>query len=185
MPLFPTTEFTSSAPVSHSPAYMSESQSLKTIASSTGAQRWEFEVSTAWLLMPEARAVWAFLNARGGRAQSFDIELPIHSIPNGVVSGAVTTGVNAVGATAITFANYAPAAGDFVRFAGHSKVYQVESAAGSIGNIYPPLLNATGLNEAVSVNNVLFTVRKSEDMSKIENNRKTAARLKFKCIEAF
>ncbi len=186
---FPSRDFSASTPESNSPAYINESQSLKTLATSTGAQRWQGSITTAIELMPKARALWAFLNAKG-EFKTFDLVLPLHSTPNGVVSGLVqVTAAYAIGANSITFVNFTPAIGDFVRFSGHAKVYQVEAIAGvglgATATIYPPLLKAVSNSEIVTVTDVPFTVRRVGAISKLENKRKISAQLKFKYIEVF
>ena len=177
--------FSASEPASNAPAYLSESQSLKTIAASTGAQRWEFALTTGLLQDADLRKAWAFLNAHGSH-KPFDVALPIHSKPLGLVSGAVTaTAAHAIGANAVTFANYSPQIGDFFRFACHAKMYQAEGASGNTATIYPPLLQAVTLNEAVTVTDVKFTVRVPGKISKFKIDAKKMAKLKFKCIEVF
>jgi len=186
MALFPTSEFSSSTPVSHSPSYLSESQSLKTIAISTGAQRWEIELETAWIFMAEARRVWAFLNALFGQAKTFEVALPIFSEPVGIVAGVVSvSAAYSAGDNSITFTNFTPEPGDFFTFNGHTKVYQVESAVGNVATIFPPLLQAVASNEVVTAENVLFTLRLKNDFSKVQITKRSRTQLKFKCIEAF
>ena len=57
-------------------------------------------------------------------------------------------------------------AGDFVKFGSHDKVYMVtsdQSGAGTL-NIQPPLVTAVANDEAVTYNNVPFTVRLENDI---------------------
>jgi hypothetical protein len=185
MKTFPLAQFSKVLPVSNDKDYFNESQSLKTIAVSVGAQRWEFELTTAWERLPLARALWMFLNARS-RSQKFTIQLPIFDTANGVVSGAVTTVASySIGTSDVVLINYVPAIGDFIQFVGHSKVYGIEDVNGGIATIYPPLLKAVSLNENVTVNNLKFTVRRKDALSKLENNKGNLAKIKFKIIEAF
>lgn len=185
MKVFPSKDFSAVVPSSNTKDYVSESQSLRTIVTSTGAQRWEFDLTTALERLPLARALWMFLNARG-QSQKFLIQVPIFDTPNGVVSGAVTSGASyPIGGSEIILTNYEPAAGDFVQFVGHSKVYGIEDAQGGVATIYPPLLKAISFNEAINVNNLQFTVRRVGDISKLQSNKKSAGKVKFKVIEAF
>lgn len=183
--LYPSTDFSKITPISNAPDYISESQSLKTIAASSGAQRFEFDLTTAWEKSPKARALWAFLNARR-QSQPFTLQLPIYDTANGVVTGTVTaTAAYAVGGSAVLLNNYIPAIGDFMQFAGHSKVYQVEDIAGNNATIFPPLIKSVSLNEVVNVNNLTFTVRRKNKLSKLESSKGNKAKIKFKVIEAF
>ena len=182
---FPTADFSKVLPISNDNDYFNESQSLKTIAVSAGAQRWEFDLITAWERLPLARAIWMFLNARS-RSQKFTIQLPIFDTANGVVSGIVKTADSyPIGTSDLVLTNYSAAIGDFIQFAGHSKVYGIQDVKGSISTIYPPLLISASLNENVTVNNIKFTVRRKETLSKLENEKGDLAKIKFKVIEAF
>lgn len=185
MKAFPTTDFSSSTPASNSSAYISRAQSKRTIAVDAHGQNWQGEITTAWERLPLARAIWAFLNARGEH-EAFDLILPIHSTPQGVVSGAVKAiAAYAIGTNVITFVNYAPAAGDFFRCAGHAKVYQVEDSVANTATIYPPLINAVTLNEVITVTDVPFSVRRVGAVQKMEIKNKNMAQLSFKYEEAF
>jgi hypothetical protein len=172
---------------SNAPAYVSQSNSLKTIATSTGAQRWELSLTTGDLKETEFRHAWAFLNSLSGKAKTFDIVLPLFSKPLGIVTGLVQSLVgHNIGDDTINFANYTAEIGDFIRFAGHSKLYQLVGVAGSSGTIYPPLFNAVSESEIVYVSDLFFTARLNSQVSKLKvksNNKIT--KLKFKIIEAF
>jgi len=180
---FPTKDFSSSVPASNSPAYLSEAQSFKTIAVGTGKQRWEGVATTALEIMRIARATWAFLNARGMH-EPFNIVLPIHSTPEGVVSGVVKSslGIN-VGGSDITFINFAAEPGDFFRCAGHSKCYQVEEVNGSVATFYPPLLKPVTSSEVITVTDVPFLVRRVSALQPMDAKRKSSAVVKFKWQE--
>jgi len=185
MKLFPSQDFAEILPSNNAKDYVSESHSLSTIASSAGAQRFEFALTTAWERLPLARALWMFLNARS-QSEKFLIQLPVYDTPNGVVGGAVSTmAAYAVGTSDILLSNYTAAIGDFIQFAGHSKVYGVEDVNGALATIYPPLLKSIANNESVNVNNLQFTVRRVGDISKLESNKKSSGKVKFKVIEAF
>ncbi len=173
-------------PESHDPAYISESQSLKTIAVSTGAQRWEGALTTGILNEADFRRTWAFLNGVG-QAKTFDIPMPLLSKPLGVVSGSVQALTGYLkGDSSISFSNYLPEIGDFVSFTGHSKNYQILDTAGSSATIHPPLFQAVTSGEIVSVVDVLFKVRRIGKLSKLKvSSKNKTAKIKFKVKEAF
>ncbi|MBL4832654.1 MAG: hypothetical protein JKY26_01660 [Pseudomonas sp.] len=183
MKAFPSVEFSSSEPASNAPAYINKAQSFKVIAVSTGAQQWQGNIASAWERMPKARALWAFLNARGEN-ETFPLVLPIHSTPNGAVNGAVnTTGALVTGTNTVTFTNYEPMAGDFFKFVGHSKVYQVEDATNNTAIFYPKLIKSVVVNELVVVTNVPFLVRRIGAVQSMPTNKKSLAKVKFKWEE--
>ena len=185
MKIFPLTEFSEVSISSNSPVYISSSQSLKTIAATTGAQRFEFELSTAWLTMSIARALSAFLNSVG-QHEKFELQVPLVDTPTGNTTGVVTSSaVYGVGITDVVLTNFIAALGDFIQFAGHSKCYQVANINGAITTLYPPLIKAVSLNESINVNNLKFTVRNKGDVSSLQSKKNNQAKLKIKVIEAF
>lgn len=178
--------FSVAEPASESPAYVNESQSLKTIAASTGSQRWGFTLTTSNLKEADFRRAWAFLNSLNGQATKFDVLLPVFSKPLGVVSGQVQAAIAyGIGTNNISFTNYLPEIGDFFKPAGHAKTYQVIGTAGSSATFYPPLISSVGLGEVIQVNDVKFTVRLSSEISKLKVKTTKIVKLKFKVIEAF
>jgi len=185
MRTYPSLEFSSIEPASNAPDYLSESQSLKTISTSTGAQRFEFKVKSVWERLPVARALWAFLSARR-TVDKFEIQLPIYDSANGVVTGVVKANANLpIGTTDITFVNYQPAIGDFIQCAGHAKVYMVEDAAGNQGTIFPPLIKSVLSAEVITVNDLKFTVRRKGKISKLKSKQNNVAQVEFTVLEAF
>lgn len=178
--------FALAEPSSEAPAYISESNSLKTIVASTGAQRFGFTLTTGALREPELRRAWAFLNALGGQATKFDVLLPIFSQPLGIVSGLVQAATTySTGDNNLSFTNYLPEIGDFIKPAGHSKTYQIQDAAGSSATIYPPLFSPVGAAEVINVTDVKFTVRLASKISKLKIDTSRVTKLKFAVIEAF
>ncbi|MFT6586092.1 MAG: hypothetical protein ACJAUY_000673 [Cognaticolwellia sp.] len=178
--------FLISEPMSEAPSYLNESQSLKTLAVSTGAQRWGFSLTTGELKGAELRRAWAFINALSGSSKKFSIALPDFSEPLGVVTGQVQSPIfYAAGQNSISFTNYLPEIGDFLKFAGHAKVYQISDTAGTSATIFPNLIANVSTAEVVTVNNVKFTVRSSSDVSTIKNESTKTTKIKIKLIEAF
>jgi hypothetical protein len=173
-------------PLSNSPGYINQSQSLKTIAVSNGAQRWEWSLTTGDLKEADFRRVWAFLNSLSGKSKTFDIKVPLFSKPLGVVTGLVQSFTNHnLGDDTINFTNYTAEIGDFVRFSGHIKLYQVVDVAGSSVTIFPPLLKSVGASEVVNVSDVLLTARLNSKLSKLKVQSYKTVKIKFNIIEAF
>ena len=182
---FPSVSFSVTVPKSYSPVYKNEAQSLKTIVTGVGAHRWEFELTTGILKGLALRSTFAFLNARGVH-ESFQVVVPYWSQPLGHIVGAVSVVTRqSIGANTIEFKNYTPASGDFFKFAGHAKVYQIESATGNTATIYPRLISTVGRNEGVVVKDVPFTVRNTTELSKLTLKLNRQTKLKIKCEEVF
>ena len=185
---FPSVSFSVTVPKSYSPVYKNEAQSLKTIVTGVGAHRWEFELTTGILKGLALRSTFAFLNARGVH-ESFQVVVPYWSQPLGHIVGAVSVVTRqSIGANTIEFKNYTPASGDFFKFAGHAKVYQIETATANnatanTGTFYPRLISAVGRNEGVVVNDVPFTVRNTTELSKLTLDLSRQTKLKINCEE--
>ena len=182
---FPSVSFSVTVPKSYSPVYKNEAQSLKTIVTGVGAHRWEFELTTGILKGLALRSTFAFLNARGVH-ESFQVVVPYWSQPLGHIVGAVSVVTPPlIGANTIEIKNYTPASGDFFKFAGHAKVYQIETVTGNTTTFYPRLISRVGHHEGVVVNDVPFTVRNTTELSKLTLDLSRQTKLKIKCEEVF
>jgi len=171
---------------STSKSYLTESNSMQTIATGNGAHRWEFSLTTISMKERDFRRASAFFNSLGGKITKFDVTLPMISKPLGLVTGQVTALASySIGDNSISLNNYVPEIGDFMRFVGHSKVYQITDTAGSSCTVFPSLIKAVANNEVIKVNDVYFTVRMDSDVSKLSITTKKITKFKFKCIEAF
>ncbi|BAQ91276.1 major capsid protein [uncultured Mediterranean phage uvMED] len=115
----------------------------------------------------------AFIVKQRSGKENFTIIPPEVEDARGNVSGTVlVNGVHAVGDTTITVDAMTGTlkAGDFIKFAGHSKVYMVVADVTADGSneatvtIEPPLITALANNEVVTYDNVAFTVHLTNDM---------------------
>ena len=171
MPTFPTNIGLNALTLkSVSPTLKTESRSFRRHTSRIPTHRWEAMIKTSPLPNSEFRDLWAFINSLEGSFSNFELEIPRYSTPRGSHSGtplaaALTVGgsktINVSGYTA-SITNIAKA-GDLIKFAGHSKVYQITQDASSDINGDATLTLNTGLiedvafNEALTTNNVPFT----------------------------
>ena len=115
----------------------------------------------------------AFIVKQRSGKENFTIIPPEVTLARGNVSGTVlVNGVQAVGDTTITVDAMTGTlkAGDFIKFAGHDKVYMVVADVTADGSneatltIEPPLLTALSNNEVVTYDSVPFTVHLINDM---------------------
>lgn len=159
------------------------------------AQYWQISAEYANLTRQQFNEVMGFLQKQRGSLYQFSVIIPTLSKPAGDLSKvyALSAYQNVayntqtsypVGATQLQIYSgtisssiittnggnptNALRAGDFVKFGGHSKVYQiVENATQSGGyitiNIYPALIVAVGSGETATLNNVPFEVFNSND----------------------
>lgn len=171
--------------MSHSPAYVSEANSLKTIASGTGAHRWEFQFTTSQLHGDQLIEAFAFLSRLNGPVSSFDAVLPLYSQARGAVSGPVqANGAVTVGSDEITFHNYVPKIGDFFHASGHRKVYQVVDVIGNQATVFPRFIKPVANNENIVVQDMPFKLRLVGTVQKMKIGASKWAKLKFKAVEA-
>lgn len=155
--------------ISTSPIFMSVSHSMKRQVRSRGnVQRWAFKGSLVVMTRSEAAELFAFINALSGRLTTFEFSPPEYSNTLGTATG--TAAVNnvggyAAGATSVAFDGLTGdlKAGDFVTFAGHTKVYQLTADSTTTIEIYPALMAPVADDEVITYNGVQFTVALTRD----------------------
>lgn len=159
------------------------------------AQFWTLDCEYAPLDRSESSQVMAFLNQQNNSLSSFDVVLPQYSRPHGTLKTvypvtasanvAISVSANAaissqyvnINADVLRPANFtsagttataALAAGDFIKFTNHSKVYQLTQAANidASGNgnlaIFPGLYSAVTTTTDLTYFDVPFTVFNTE-----------------------
>jgi len=153
---------------------ISKSVSGKKLARQIDNQRFSF---TARIITAKRSDVYgelmAFIIKQRSGKENFTIIPPEVEDARGNVSGTVlVNGVHAVADTTITVDAMTGTlkAGDFIKFAGHSKVYMVVADVTADGSneatvtIEPPLITALANNEVVTYDNVAFTVHLTNDI---------------------
>ena len=153
---------------------ISKTVSGKKLARQIDNQRFSF---TARIITAKRSDVYgelmAFIIKQRSGKENFTIIPPEVEDARGNVSGTVlVNGVHAVADTTITVDAMTGTlkAGDFIIFAGHSKVYMVVADVTADGSneatvtIEPPLITALANNEVVTYDNVAFTVHLTNDI---------------------
>ena len=153
---------------------ISKTVSGKKLARQIDNQRFSF---TARIITAKRSDVYgelmAFIIKQRSGKENFTIIPPEVEDARGNVSGTVlVNGVHAVADTTITVDAMTGTlkAGDFIKFAGHSKVYMVVADVTADGSneatvtIEPPLITALANNEVVTYDNVAFTVHLTNDI---------------------
>ena len=146
---------------------VSVANNLRTQARDRGAHAWRFRFDYTARTRADIAALWAFLVGRGGRFDTFTLDIPEHAARgtgSASVDGASQTGnsVTYDGATPSQVAFYA---GDLIHFANHQKLYMVtaDSTADGSGDgtvsFYPALRQSPEDNEAIDGNSPTTTVR--------------------------
>ena len=153
---------------------ISKSISGKKLARQVDNQRFSF---TAQIITAKRSDVYgelmAFIMKQRSGKENFTIIPPEIEDARGNVTGTVlVNGVHAVGDTTIDIDGMTGTlkAGDFVKFASHTKVYMVVADATADGSneatitIEPPLITALTNDSAVTYDNVPFTVHLINDI---------------------
>jgi len=158
---------------SMTPTLVSWAHSVKRQARSKGSQRWQIEAEyPPNLTRAELAPIVAFLLKQRGQYETFTLIPPdLWANAQGVATGTPLVHADtAPSGRAIETKGWTPSvtgillAGDFIKFAGHSKVYMLTADANSDGSGYatlaiePALLSIPADDEAVIVASVPFTV---------------------------
>ena len=150
---------------------ISKSQSGKKLVRQIDNQRFAFSVRVITAKRSDVYGeLMAFIIKQRSSKENFTIIPPEIEDARGTETGTVlVNGVHAVGDTTIAMDGFAGdgagrfKAGDFLKFASHTKVYMVVADATSSSNastvtIEPPLISALTDNSVVTYDNVSFTV---------------------------
>tara|TARA_R100001440_G_scaffold42265_1_gene61949 strand:+ start:1453 stop:2073 length:621 start_codon:yes stop_codon:yes gene_type:complete len=156
---------------------ISKSQSGKKLTRQVDNQRFAF---TASIITAKRSDVYgelmAFIIKQRSSKENFTIIPPEVEDARGSETGTVlVNGVHAIGDTTIAMDGFAGdgagrfKAGDFIKFASHTKVYMVVADATSSSNastvtIEPPLITALADDSIVTYDNVPFTVHLTNDV---------------------
>lgn len=170
----------------------STTDSGKMYAVQVDGQRFKFSTTYPPMTRAEFAPVIAFIMKQRSQKETFQIALPDLKNAKGDVSGTVlVNGVHSAGDTTIDVDGMTGTlkAGDMIKFGGHSKVYMVVSdATASAGaatlTIEPPLRSALADNEAVTYDNVSFTVRLTSDLQEFNTSDLDLYRFEVDFIEA-
>jgi hypothetical protein len=149
---------------------ISKSQSGKKLARQVDGQRWSF---TARIITAKRSDVYgeliAFIIKQRSGKENFTIVPPEVEDARGTAGG-TPTGTASAGATSITLGGSGTGtlkAGDFIKFANHSKVYMVVADQSDISTgtltIEPPLTTAVSSSD-IQYDNVPFTVYLTNDI---------------------
>ena len=162
---------------------ISKSISGKRLVRQIDNQRFAFSVQIITAKRSDVYGdLMAFIMKQRSQKETFTIIPPEIEDARGNESGTVLIdGVHAVGDTTIAMNGFAGdgagrfKAGDFLKFASHSKVYMVVADATSSSNastvtIEPPLLIALANDSVVTYDNVPFTVSLTSDIQEFGVN---------------
>ena len=174
----------------------STTDSGKIFAVQVDGQRWKFSASYPPLTRTTFAPVYAFIMKQRSQKETFTIVPPVISSARGhEVNNVAVNGSHTAGDTTIAIDGHhnnsagAFKAGDLIKFGGHSKVYMIVEDVNPSGNastltIEPPLQSALADDEAITYDNVPFTVRLTSDVQEFNTNDIDLYRFEVSFIEA-
>lgn len=172
-------EFNSIGFTSEQKTITSTTDSGKMFSTQIDGQRFSFTASYPTMTRETFSPVLAFIMKQRSQQNTFQVSLPDLKNAKGNVSGTVLVdGAHTAGDTTITVDAMTGTlkAGDFVKFASHTKVYMVVADVTADGSndatltIEPPLRSNLANNEAVTYDGVQFTVRLSNDVQQFKTS---------------
>ena len=191
---YPTTpEFSSVGFSSEQKTITTTTDSGKMFAVQVDGQRFKFSASYPPMNRSEFAPVYAFIMKQRSQKETFQIALPDLKNAKGSISGTVlVNGSHSAGDTTIDVDGMTGEikAGDFVKFAGDTKVYMVvEDATGDVSDtatltIEPPLRVDVLSGDTIFYDNVAFTVRLTNDVQEFNTGDLDLYRFEVDFIEA-
>lgn len=169
--------------------YSSETTSGREQVRNKGGQQWAFTASYNPISRTRFAPVDAFITNQDGRLETFQIVLPVLSSASGDISGTMqANGAASIGATSLAVDGHSDTlkAGDFFKFANHSKVYKATADRDGAGTLSfkPALVAAVADNEIISYDSVPFTVRLANDVQEFRTAADQLFRYEVDLIEA-
>jgi hypothetical protein len=151
----------------------SQTRSGRTQVRNIGAALWSFTAKYNNLTRDEMGPVVGFIAATQGGSSSFTIVPPVISSTRGTASGTLlANGASSAGDRTVPVDGISGTlkAGDFIKFANHTKVYMLTNDISGSGTmtIEPALHEAVSNNEAVTYNSVPFTMRVARDVQRFQ-----------------
>jgi len=171
----------------------STTDSGKIFSTQVDGQKFKFSATYPPMSRSDFAPVLAFIMKQRSQKETFQISLPDLKNAKGNVSGSVLVkNAHTAGDTTITVDAMTGTlkAGDFVKFAGDTKVYMVVSDVTADGSneatltIEPPLRSAISDNASVTYDGVEFTVRLTNDLQQFSTNDLDTFRFEVDFIEA-
>jgi hypothetical protein len=171
----------------------STTDSGKIFSTQVDGQKFKFSATYPPMSRSDFAPVLAFIMKQRTQKETFQISLPDLKNAKGNVSGSVLVkNAHTAGDTTITVDAMTGTlkAGDFVKFAGDTKVYMVVSDVTADGSneatltIEPPLRSAISDNASVTYDGVEFTVRLTNDLQQFSTDDLDTFRFEVDFIEA-
>ena len=163
-----------------------------------GGQYWKLSASYPPMTRTDFAPIWAFMVKQRGSFDTFTVVPPVIGTPQGPGGGTpLVDGASQTGRTIVTDGWPTGGtltilkAGDFIKFANHTKVYMVTSDAICDTNgdatisIEPALLTSPATDTAITYSSVPFTVYFDNDTIEFSTDQTGVYQFKIEMCEAF
>ena len=173
MSLFPESPRASSIVItSVTSTLTSISHSFRRQARTRGGQRWLLNVAFPPMTRVDFAPVWAFSLSQEGQYGIFTYKPPIYKDTSGSATGTLEVnniGGYEAGASTINVDGLTGnlKAGDFIKFAGHDKVYMLTADSTTTINIEPPLNANIADDEDIIYTDVPFSVAFASELQEV------------------
>jgi len=178
----PNTDFTAINIKSEQKTLMSTTDSGKTFRRQVDGQRFKFTIRYAKKTRADMQSIMAFIMKQRSSKEDFTVTFPSYLNATGTDTGTLLVdNAHSLADTTITINGFSGdgtgrlKAGDFLKFANHTKVYMVVADVTSSSNaatvtIEPPLVSTLANDEAVTYDGVAFTVHLVSDLQEFNSN---------------
>ena len=163
-----------------------------------GGQYWKLSASYPPMTRTDFAPIWAFMVKQRGSFDTFTVVPPVIGTPQGPGGGTpLVDGASQTGRTIVTDGWPTGGtltilkAGDFIKFANHTKVYMVTADAtcdtngDSTISIEPALLTSPANDTAITYSSVPFTVYFDGDIVEFSTDQTGVYQFKIDLCEAF
>lgn len=140
----------------------------RTIVSKITSQKWQFGLTTTEMREIEFMAFSVELSAQAGMFGEFQLKIPSIGQFNTDKTAVTTSATVAVGLTTIPITTHGLILpGTFIKFGGHTKLYQIRTSTATQLTIYPALTSPLALSESGIIDEPTATVRNTDDMQEL------------------
>jgi hypothetical protein len=179
------------------PTFVSTAISGRRQARQIAGQRWALTGTMPPMTRAQFAPIFAFCVSKRGMLDTFTVTPPVVSSRQATVTlgTPLANGAHSVGDRTIATDGWGAdgvvlKAGDFIKFASHTKIYMVTADATASSNavtvsIEPGIISAVADNNAITVNSVPFTVSLANSVQEIYTNATGLYSYEIDFIEVF
>ena len=140
----------------------------RTIVSKISSQKWQFGITTTEMTESQLMALSVELSAQAGMFGEFQLKIPSIGQFNTDKTAVTTSATVAAGLDTIPITTHGTILpGTFIKFSGHTKLYQIRTSTTTQITIYPALTSPLTSGETGIIDEPTATVRNTDDMQEL------------------